>query len=201
MPYPQYVSPCPKTITRGIIGSFYISIWASFLITHKCWDSSGSTSREWLSKCGLQCCLGPPVCNWCIRLCLFHSCILAPFTIKRLLIPANVNTLIRVQTVINQKFKKTFSVHLQAWNSSQRKTNGVRSPRATSFSLPLVFSRGHATLKEALSVGPSVRLSVRQHESKSGKTRISAPAHPSATGIGRVSGLVSLSYRRHFWSC
>ena len=29
-------------------------------------------------------------------------------------------------------------------------------------------------------------------ESKSGKTRISAPAHPSATGIGRVSGLVLL---------
>ena len=27
-------------------------------------------------------------------------------------------------------------------------------------------------------------------ESKSGNTRISAPAHPSATGIGRVSGLV-----------
>ena len=38
------------------------------------------------------------------------------------------------------------------------------------------------------SVGRSVTL-----ESKSGKTRISAPAHPSATGIGRVSGLVSLT--------
>ena len=35
-------------------------------------------------------------------------------------------------------------------------------------------------------VGWSVTL-----ESRSGKTRISAPAHPSATGIGRVSGLVS----------
>ena len=39
------------------------------------------------------------------------------------------------------------------------------------------------------SVGPSVRWSVGEHESKSVKTRISAPAHPSATG-GRVSGLV-----------
>ena len=29
-------------------------------------------------------------------------------------------------------------------------------------------------------------------ESESGKTCISAPAHPSATGIGRVSGLVNL---------
>ena len=29
-------------------------------------------------------------------------------------------------------------------------------------------------------------------ESKSGKTRISDPAHPSATGIGRVSGLVNI---------
>jgi len=34
--------------------------------------------------------------------------------------------------------------------------------------------------------------SVREHESESVKTRISAPAHPSATGIGRVSGLVFL---------
>ena len=38
-------------------------------------------------------------------------------------------------------------------------------------------------------VRPSVGPLVRQHESKSGKTRICAPAHPSATG-GRVSGLV-----------
>ena len=30
-------------------------------------------------------------------------------------------------------------------------------------------------------------------ELESGKTRISAPAHPSATGIGRVSGLVFIS--------
>ena len=37
---------------------------------------------------------------------------------------------------------------------------------------------------------PSVRPSVGEHESKSGKTSVSAPAHPSATGIGRVSGLV-----------
>ena len=41
------------------------------------------------------------------------------------------------------------------------------------------------------SLCPSVRSSVGEHESKSGKTRISAPAHPSATGIGRVSGLVN----------
>ena len=34
-----------------------------------------------------------------------------------------------------------------------------------------------------------VRPLIREHESKSVKTRISAPAHPSATG-GRVSGLV-----------
>ena len=44
------------------------------------------------------------------------------------------------------------------------------------------------------SLCPSVRLlvgwSVCEHKSKSVKTRISAPAHPSATGIGRVSGLV-----------
>ena len=39
------------------------------------------------------------------------------------------------------------------------------------------------------SVGWSVGRSVEVIESKSGKTRISAPAHPSATG-GRVSGLV-----------
>ena len=40
------------------------------------------------------------------------------------------------------------------------------------------------------SLCPSVRPSVGEHESKSVKTRISAPAHPSATG-GRVSGLVA----------
>ena len=39
------------------------------------------------------------------------------------------------------------------------------------------------------SVGRSVGWSVEVIESKSGKTRLSAPAHPSATG-GRVSGLV-----------
>ena len=38
-------------------------------------------------------------------------------------------------------------------------------------------------------VGWSVGRSVGEHESKSVNTRISAPAHPSATG-GRVSGLV-----------
>ena len=42
------------------------------------------------------------------------------------------------------------------------------------------------------SVHPSVGWSVGEHESKSGKTSVSAPAHPSATGIGRVSGLVFL---------
>ena len=40
------------------------------------------------------------------------------------------------------------------------------------------------------SVHPSVCRSVGGHESKRAKTRISAPAHPSATGMGRVSGLV-----------
>ena len=37
---------------------------------------------------------------------------------------------------------------------------------------------------------PSVGLLVMVIESKSGKPRISAPVHPSATGIGRVPGLV-----------
>ena len=46
------------------------------------------------------------------------------------------------------------------------------------------------------SVGPSVHPSVREHESKSVKTRISAPAHPSATGMA-VSGLVSDNYSLH----
>ena len=45
---------------------------------------------------------------------------------------------------------------------------------------------------------PSVRWlvgrSVRNHESKSVKTRISAPAHPSATD-GRVSGLVDHNHQ------
>ena len=43
------------------------------------------------------------------------------------------------------------------------------------------------------SVGPSIRWSVRPSmmiELESVKTRISAPAHLSATGIGRVSDLV-----------
>ena len=40
------------------------------------------------------------------------------------------------------------------------------------------------------SVRWSVSRSVGEHESKSRKTHISAPAHPSATGIGRESGLV-----------
>ena len=48
-----------------------------------------------------------------------------------------------------------------------------------------------------LSIGSLVRLSVgplvREHELKSGKTRTSAPAHPSATG-GRVSGLVQAEF-------
>ena len=57
-----------------------------------------------------------------------------------------------------------------------------------SFFIFCIFSCGHATLKEPLSVRPSVRPSVTI-ESKSGKTHISAPAHLSATD-GRVSGLV-----------
>ena len=58
-------------------------------------------------------------------------------------------------------------------------------------------------MRPRISINGSVRPSVRPSvgwlvgwsvtlESKSGKTRISAPAHPSATGIGRVSGLVFL---------
>ena len=48
------------------------------------------------------------------------------------------------------------------------------------------------------SVGPSVRWSV-VIELESVKTRISAPAHPSATGIGRVSGLVFFLLRSTTW--
>ena len=51
------------------------------------------------------------------------------------------------------------------------------------------------------SVGPSVRWSVMVIESGSVKMRISAPAHPSATGIGHVSGLVynyvNITYTRY----
>ena len=67
-----------------------------------------------------------------------------------------------------------------------------------------IFSRGLATLWEALSVRPLVRWSVGplvrwsvgplvMIEYESAKTLISAPAHLSATSIGRVSGLVSLA--------
>ena len=49
---------------------------------------------------------------------------------------------------------------------------------------PSVFWCGH--------VGPSVRRSV-VIELESVKTHISAPAYPSATGIGRVSGLVFMT--------
>ena len=48
-----------------------------------------------------------------------------------------------------------------------------------------------------MSVRPSVHWSVGWSvviESKSGKIRISAPAHPSATGIGRVSSLVGFLF-------
>ena len=55
-----------------------------------------------------------------------------------------------------------------------------------------LFSPGHATLQEALSVRPSIGLWVMVIELESVKTRVSAPAQPSATGFGRVSGLVSL---------
>ena len=47
------------------------------------------------------------------------------------------------------------------------------------------------------SVRPSVRWSIMVIELESVKTRISAPAHPSATGIGRVSGLVDAYNRLH----
>ena len=51
------------------------------------------------------------------------------------------------------------------------------------------------------SVRPSVLLSIRRSvmiKLKSGKTRISAPAHPSATG-GRVSGLGIISFVLHLY--
>ena len=50
--------------------------------------------------------------------------------------------------------------------------------------------RGIVRLSVLLPVGPSIHWSV-MIKSKSGKMRISAPAHLSATG-GRVSGLVAL---------
>ena len=55
-----------------------------------------------------------------------------------------------------------------------------------------IFSRVHATLYVTMLVRWLVGWSVGRSvviELKSGKTRISAPAHPSATD-GRVSGLV-----------
>ena len=62
-------------------------------------------------------------------------------------------------------------------------------------SFDALFSCGHSTKGF---VRPSVLLSigplVRDHESKSVKTRISAPAHPSATG-GHISDLV---FNHHF---
>ena len=54
-----------------------------------------------------------------------------------------------------------------------------------------LFSCGHATLERGF-VRPSVRRSV-MIELESVKTRISAPAHPSATG-GRLSGLVTVLF-------
>ena len=60
---------------------------------------------------------------------------------------------------------------------------------------PALFLVADTQLYKSLcpSVGPSVRQSIGpfvcEHESKSLKTRNSAPAHPSATG-GRVSGFV-----------
>ena len=46
------------------------------------------------------------------------------------------------------------------------------------------------------SVGPFAGRSVMVIELETVKTRISAPAHPSATGIGRVSGLVIVASPR-----
>ena len=64
-----------------------------------------------------------------------------------------------------------------------------------------LFSCGYATLWEALSVRRSVGRSVMVIELESVKMRISAPAHPSATGIGHVSGLVynyvNITYTRY----
>ena len=60
----------------------------------------------------------------------------------------------------------------------------------SSFSSPFLVADTQLYKRLCPSVGRSVGRSVREHESKSVKTRISAPAHPSATGMGRVSGLV-----------
>ena len=46
---------------------------------------------------------------------------------------------------------------------------------------------------------PSIGPLAQKHESKSKKTRISAPAHPSATG-GRVSGLVQYRFSKEIVS-
>ena len=52
--------------------------------------------------------------------------------------------------------------------------------------------------KECFKLRPSISLSVgplvRNDRVGKCETRISAPAHPSATGIGRVSGLVGNDY-------
>ena len=63
------------------------------------------------------------------------------------------------------------------------------------FVLLEVSVKSQMRIRESISgfVNPSIRLLVRRSvmiELESVKTRISAPAHPSPTGIGRVSGLV-----------
>ena len=63
------------------------------------------------------------------------------------------------------------------------------------FSVFTTFSlRTHNSKKAFVhwSIRLSVCPSIIEHESRSMKTRIFAPAHPSATGVGRVSGLVPL---------
>ena len=52
--------------------------------------------------------------------------------------------------------------------------------------------RGFVRPSVRRSVRPSVRWSVGEHESKSVKTRISAPAHPFATGMAVYPALLNL---------
>ena len=69
------------------------------------------------------------------------------------------------------------------------------SGRRSGGAWPTLFSRGLAT--EVLSIRLSVRPLV-MIKFESAKTRISAPTHPCATGIGSVSGLVYLRTSKFF---
>ena len=61
------------------------------------------------------------------------------------------------------------------------------------FLFPFLVADKRLYKKLCPSVRPSVGPLVMVIELESVKMRISAPAHPSATGIGRVSGLVFFS--------